>query len=82
MSELMRDGAETCRYMRAAVFHLLSCWDALNRAESSSGVGIEIGDIEEIACGLVDPRDAMNADDATVRNWIDAINEENRHDDE
>jgi hypothetical protein len=78
----MRDGAETCRYMRAAVFHLLSCWDALNRAESSSGVGIEIGDIEEIACGLVDPRDAMNADDATVRNWIDAINEENRHDDE
>lgn len=71
--ELLRDGGETCRYLRAAVFHLLSCWDALNRAENAAGVALEVGDIEEIACGLVDPGEAMRADDATVRRWLDEI---------
>jgi hypothetical protein len=80
MSELLRDGAETCRYMRAAVFHLLSCWDALNRAEQATGVCIDVGDIEEIACGLVGPGDAMHADDETVRAWIDAIKQEQEQD--
>lgn len=59
--------------LRAAVFHLASCWDCLSAVESECDVFIEVNDISSFAGDVVDPDDAMHIDDSTVREWLDLI---------
>jgi hypothetical protein len=60
-------------FLRIAVFHLASCWDALARVESESDSIIEVSDICSFAGDVDNPNDAMHVDDDVVRQWLDFI---------
>jgi hypothetical protein len=73
MIEPVSEDRAALMFLRVAVFHLASCWDALNRAEGELGEIIEVSDICSFAGDVGNPNEAMHVDDDVVRQWVDFI---------
>jgi hypothetical protein len=59
--------------LRAALFHLASCWDQLGAAEGILGPEIETDDISCFAGNLSDPSEAFSMPDDEVDDMIDEL---------
>lgn len=68
--------AEARTALKDAIYHLTSCWDALNSLEGILGVTVESSDIDSMAFGIGSPGDAYQLETAELDEQLDSLLEE------